>query len=176
MTFADVVPHEVDQQIRSLKLSSIYALARMISVYQNEEDIDKKRYLMRSPSYNFVTISGAQKAYTFFKRNCEHVLNALLAYDGGSITLASNRGMEMDIEQLNYLANAGICYALTHSWEDITIEGAKRRTLVLVPDDLRGFARVVAPAQNVTIIRNEMGSDVKLQGAKRRHTSSAQLQ
>ncbi|EYC40424.1 hypothetical protein Y032_0612g655 [Ancylostoma ceylanicum] len=108
MTFADVIPEEQDPTIRSLRIHSIFSLARMISIYENETDLDKKRFLMRSSTHTFVTVSGAEKVYTFFKRNCEHVLKALLIHDGSPVALASKENVNIDITQLNDLANAGV--------------------------------------------------------------------
>ncbi|KAL6724212.1 hypothetical protein Aduo_019119 [Ancylostoma duodenale] len=43
MTFTDVAPDETDVVIRSLRIQSIFLLARMISIYEDGVDIDKKR-------------------------------------------------------------------------------------------------------------------------------------
>lgn len=149
--FGDVVPDETDPIIRSLKFSSIFSLARLISIFENEVDIDKKRYLMRTPSYNFITVSGAEKAYTFFKRRCEHVLKALLKHDGSSIAVIPRQTIDIDRAQLNDLTNAGARYAITHIWEDVQVKGPKLQTLVLLPNGFRGYARVVMPDNTVTM-------------------------
>ncbi|VDO25136.1 unnamed protein product, partial [Heligmosomoides polygyrus] len=151
LTFADVVPCELDPVVRSLKFSSIFSLAQMISIYENEVDVDKKRYLMRTPSYNFVTISGVEKAYTFFKRHCEHLLKTLLRHDGSNIAIIAKDAVDMELAQLNDLTNTGIRYAMTHSWEEISIEGPKKQTLIMVPNGVRGCARVLRAEDNVTI-------------------------
>ncbi|VDP31018.1 unnamed protein product [Heligmosomoides polygyrus] len=151
LTFADVVPCELDPVVRSLKFSSIFSLARMISIYENEVDVDKKRYLMRTPSYNFVSISGVEKAYTFFKRHCEHLLKTLLRHDGSNIAIIAKDAVDMELAQLNDLTNTGIRYAMTHSWEEISIEGPKKQTLIMVLNGFRGCARVLRAEDNVTI-------------------------
>ncbi|EYC35032.1 hypothetical protein Y032_1180g3735 [Ancylostoma ceylanicum] len=153
--FSEVMPNESDPVIRDLYVHSVFSLARMISIYENETDIDKKRYLMRSPSYNFVTTSGAEKAYTFYKRHCDHMLKALILHDGSSIAMSTKENVNMEITQLNDLANAGIRFALEHSWEDCRLNIAKRTTLIL-PSGFRGYRRVMhlEPNMNVIIYRD----------------------
>ncbi|KIH53147.1 hypothetical protein ANCDUO_16734 [Ancylostoma duodenale] len=112
VTFADVAPDETDV--------SIFSLVRMISIYENEADIDKNRFLMRSPNHNFVTIDGAEKAYTFYKRNCEHVLKASLVHDGSKIAMASKE-VDIEISQLNDLTNAGVQFPQSNFWEDVNV-------------------------------------------------------
>lgn len=106
---------------------------------------------MRTPSYNFVTISGVEKAYTFFKRHCEHLLKTLLRHDGSNIAIIAKDAVDMELAQLNDLTNTGIRYAMTHSWEEISIEGPKKQTLIMVPNGVRGCARVLRAEDNVTI-------------------------
>ncbi|EYC13631.1 hypothetical protein Y032_0043g826 [Ancylostoma ceylanicum] len=160
MTFADVIPEEQDPTIRSLRIHSIFSLARMISIYENETDVDKKRFLMRSPTHTFVTVSGAEKAYTFFKRNCEHVLKALLVHDGSNIAMASKENVNIDITQLNDLANSGVRFAQTHVWEDVDIRGPVRKTVLFVPCGLRGYARCLRLEEGVSVIVYDSLKDV----------------
>lgn len=65
-TFADVVPEEEDPIVRKFLVHSIFELARMLSIYENESDRDKRRCLMRTPSYVYVTIPGVERAYAFY--------------------------------------------------------------------------------------------------------------
>ncbi|VDP41652.1 unnamed protein product [Heligmosomoides polygyrus] len=74
-TFGYVVP-ECHESLRSIPFTHIFSLARLLSIYENESDLDRKRYLMEKQSYTFVMEAGVQKAYTFFKRKCEHVMKA----------------------------------------------------------------------------------------------------
>ncbi|EYC28685.1 hypothetical protein Y032_0007g3355 [Ancylostoma ceylanicum] len=151
MTFADVAPDETDVVIRSLRVQSIFSLARMISIYENEVDVDKKRFLMRSPNNNFVTIAGAEKAYTFYKRNCEHVLKALLVHDGSRIAMAG-KDVDIEISQLNDLANAGVQFAQSNSWDDVNICGPVRKTVILAPGGFRGYEGILKLEEGVDII------------------------
>ncbi|KAK6732883.1 hypothetical protein RB195_016951 [Necator americanus] len=76
----------------------------MISIYENETDVDRKRYLMRQSNYNFVTMSGAKKAYNINKRYCDHMMNALLLHDGSNIAMTV-RAKSVDIEIKRMLRN-----------------------------------------------------------------------
>ncbi|KAL6723978.1 hypothetical protein Aduo_018918 [Ancylostoma duodenale] len=124
----------------------------MISVFENETDLDKKRFLMMSSTHTFVTVSDAKKAYTFFKRNCEQVLKALLVQDGSNITTATKENLNIDIMQLNDLANAEVRFAETHSWEDVNVRGLVQKTVLFVACGLRGFARRVRLEEGVDIV------------------------
>ncbi|EYC07812.1 hypothetical protein Y032_0068g140 [Ancylostoma ceylanicum] len=159
MTFADVIPEEQDPTIRSLRIHSIFSLARMISIYENKTDVDKKRFLIGSPTHTFVTVSGA-KAYTFFKLNCEHVLKALLVHDGSSFAMAAKENVNIDITQLNDLANAGVRFAQTHVWEDVDIRGPVCKTVLFVPCGLRGYARCIRLEEGVSVIVYDSLKDV----------------
>ncbi|KAL6726436.1 hypothetical protein Aduo_008404 [Ancylostoma duodenale] len=60
--FGNVVK-DVDQMVASLPITTIYRiLARYISIYEQERDMDKGNFLMRDRKYTFVTMTGAQKA------------------------------------------------------------------------------------------------------------------
>lgn len=113
----------------------------MISVYENETNVHKKRYLLRYPTYKFVTISGAEKAYTFYKSYCDHVVKALIMHDGSNAAMTAKKNdVNLDITQLNDLTNSGIRYALAHSWEDFNTRGLQKKTIIILPSGLRGFA------------------------------------
>ncbi|WKY12400.1 hypothetical protein Q1695_003742 [Nippostrongylus brasiliensis] len=149
--FSDVVPDESDTTIRTLKFSSVFRLAQLISVYENEVDVDKRRYLMRSSMCNLVTVSGMEKAYTYFKRRCEHVLRALLQHDGSSIAVIPDASTKIEVAQLNDLTNAGVRFALTHSWDDVELHGPRPQVLLLLPGGFRNFGRIVKPEDTVTM-------------------------
>ncbi|KAL6738325.1 hypothetical protein Aduo_011885 [Ancylostoma duodenale] len=150
--FSDVVQDETDPLIRDLRVHSLFSLARMISVHENETDRDKKRFLMRCPSYNFITVSGAEKAYTFYKRYCDHMVKALILHDGSPIAMTAKDDVNLEISQLNDLANSGIRYASTHSWDDVISRGARNSTIIFLPSGFRGFARVLKTEPEVTIV------------------------
>ncbi|KAL6738186.1 hypothetical protein Aduo_011760 [Ancylostoma duodenale] len=150
--FSDVVPDETDPLIRDLRVHSLFSLARMISVHENETDRDKKRFLMRCPSYTFITVSGAEKAYTFYKRYCDHMVKALILHDGSPIAMTAKDDVNLEISQLNNLANSGIRYASTHSWDDVISRGARNSTIIFLPSGFRGFSRVLKTEPEVTIV------------------------
>ncbi|VDO97756.1 unnamed protein product [Heligmosomoides polygyrus] len=56
----------------------------------------------------FVTMSGVQKAYAYYKRHCDHLLRALILHDVTPIAMTHKENVDIDIAQLNDLANAGI--------------------------------------------------------------------
>ncbi|KAK6742055.1 hypothetical protein RB195_009746 [Necator americanus] len=161
MHFSDVIPEETDPVIRDFLISSVFSLACMISIYENETDVDRKRYLMKQSNYNFVTMSGAKKAYTFYKRYCDHMMNALLLHDGSNIAMTVRaKSVDIEISQLNDLANVGIHYALTHSWEECRHEIWPRRTLIFLPCGFRSYSRVLQTATNVKIFIYTELSDI----------------
>ncbi|KAL6739495.1 hypothetical protein Aduo_012941 [Ancylostoma duodenale] len=143
MTF-DSVAHVEDAVIANLSFSSIFELARLISIFESEPDLDKKRYQMRNPGHCFVTIAGIEKAFVFFKRHCDHTIRALMAHDGSNVSLTSKAGLNIDITQLNDLTNAGIRFAQAHTWDEVSVKGAVKSTLLLLPFGFRGYGRVGA--------------------------------
>ncbi|KAL6729654.1 hypothetical protein Aduo_000692 [Ancylostoma duodenale] len=150
MTFGSVA-HVEDAVIANLSFASIFELGRLISIFESEPDLDKKRYQMRNPGHCFVTIAGIEKAFVFFKRHCDHTIRALMTHDGSNVSLTSNAGLSIDITQLNDLTNAGIRFAQSHTWDEITVKGAVKSTLVFLPFGFRGFERVAAAAENVVV-------------------------
>ncbi|KHJ87603.1 zinc knuckle [Oesophagostomum dentatum] len=119
--------------------------------FESEADLDKKRFLMRNTAHTFVTIAGAEKAFVVFKRYCDHVIRALLAHDGSTVALAHNGGVNIQIVQLNDLTSAGIRFAQTHSWEDVTVGAAVKASIIWLPSGFRSYSRVTTPRENVTV-------------------------
>ncbi|VDP17367.1 unnamed protein product [Heligmosomoides polygyrus] len=150
MTFA-AVAHVDDAVISNLRFSSVFELARLISVFESEPDLDRKRFKMRNPSIVFITVSGVEKAYVFFKRFCDHMIRALMVHDGGHVAVSSNNGVDIDITQVNELTNAGIRFAQGHTWDDVTVCCAKKATIIFMPHGFRGFDRVAALKDNVVV-------------------------
>ncbi|KAL6733070.1 hypothetical protein Aduo_003756 [Ancylostoma duodenale] len=147
MTFGSVA-HVEDDVIANLSFSSIFELARLISTFESEPDLDKKRYQMRNLGHCFVRI---EKAFVFFKRHCDHTIRALMAHDGSNVSFTSNTGVSIDITQLNDLTNAGIRFAQAHTWDEVSVKGAVKSTLLLLPFGFRGYERVAAAAENVVV-------------------------
>ncbi|KAL6731892.1 hypothetical protein Aduo_002712 [Ancylostoma duodenale] len=106
---------------------------------------------MKNPTHCFVTVSGVEKAYAFFKDHCDHVERALMAHDGGNVAVTTNSGWNIDIAQINDLTNAGIRFAGAHSWSEIVVRNAVKSTLVFLPFGFRGYDRIVAAGENVKI-------------------------
>ncbi|EYC40353.1 hypothetical protein Y032_0618g710 [Ancylostoma ceylanicum] len=150
MTFGEVAEVS-DPVISSMTFSSILQLARLISIFENEPDADKKRFLMRNSAHMFVTVPGVEKAYAFFKRYCDHVTRALLLHDGSSVALTHNGGVNMDVTQLSDLTNAGIRFAQSHSWDEVVVRSARKSTMMWLPRGFRSYNRAIAPCDNVII-------------------------
>lgn len=132
-----------DPLISELPITSIYSLARYISIYETEADSDRKRLLMRSPSHVFLTAAGVEKAYAFFKQFCDHTQRALMRHDGSMLALATTQGLDIDVLQLNDLMNIGVRYAQVHSWDNVKIENAVKTTLIMMPSGFESYDRVV---------------------------------
>ncbi|VDO91757.1 unnamed protein product [Heligmosomoides polygyrus] len=98
MTFG-AVAHVDNAVISNLRFSSVFELAHLIPIFESEHDLDRKRFKMRNPSIVFITMSGAEKAYVFFKRFCDHMIRALMVHDGGRVAVSSNNGVDIDITQ-----------------------------------------------------------------------------
>ncbi|VDP52858.1 unnamed protein product [Heligmosomoides polygyrus] len=150
MTFGSVA-HVDDAVISNLRFSSVFELARLISIFESEPDLDRKRFKMRNPSIVSITVSGVEKAYVFFKRFCDHMIRALMVHDGGHVAVSSNNGVDIDITQVNELTNAGIRFAQGHTWDDVTVCCAKKSTIIFMPHGFRGFDRVAALKDNVVV-------------------------
>ncbi|VDP04883.1 unnamed protein product [Heligmosomoides polygyrus] len=135
MVFKDVVP-DADETVGELKLDNAYALARLISIFECERNADRKRLRMRDPSYAFITLSGIEKAFTFYKRYCDYVFRCLALNDGSPIMLPHGGNSEIPIEQLNDLNTQGVKLAISHNWRDVEVKEAMQKILILL---LEGF-------------------------------------
>lgn len=136
MVFKDVVP-DADETVGELKFDNAYALARLISIFECERNADRKRLRMRDPSYAFITLSGIEKAFTFYKRYCDHVFRCLALHDGSPIMLPHGGNSEIPIEQLNDLNTQGVKFAISHNWRDVEVKEAMQKTLILLPEGFR---------------------------------------
>ncbi|WKY05090.1 hypothetical protein Q1695_005818 [Nippostrongylus brasiliensis] len=136
MLFRDVVP-EADETIGKLGFDNVYSLARLISIYECERSADRKRLRMRDARYAFVTVNGIEKAFTFFKRYCDHVFRSLTLHDGSPILLPYSENTEIPIDQLNDLNTQGVKYAMAHDWKDVVVKEAVQKVLIVLPDGFR---------------------------------------
>lgn len=59
--FGDVVK-TAEESILSLPITTIYSLARYISIYESEKDSDRRCFLIRDRKHSFITTAGVQKA------------------------------------------------------------------------------------------------------------------
>ncbi|EYC37336.1 hypothetical protein Y032_0802g2426 [Ancylostoma ceylanicum] len=148
MVFKDVVP-EVEDSIGRLTFSNIFELARLISIFECERNADKKRFRMKDRTFLFITVTGIQKAFTFFKRHCDHVCRSLALHDGSPVMLPYAETTEIPIEQLNDLNSEGIKFAMTHSWSDVLVKEATQKILVLLPEGFRSLPAMVVPEDTV---------------------------
>ncbi|VDL77343.1 unnamed protein product [Nippostrongylus brasiliensis] len=149
MVFGDVVK-EADETIAKLPITTIYSLARYISIYEQERDADRRNFLMRDKNHEFVTTTGVQKAYVFFKRHCLHTLSALIRHDGSALMMRHDGESKMPIDVLNELVNEGVRYAAAHSWDDVVIGKKEEKTLLLLPPGFRYHKHVVRFPESVT--------------------------
>ncbi|VDO76006.1 unnamed protein product [Heligmosomoides polygyrus] len=108
--FIDVAP-DAGETIGKLRFNTIFCLARLISIFESERNVDRKRFLMADPSYMFVTVSDVQKAFSFLKHCCDHVFRALSLRDGSLLMLPHDGGTGVPVHQLNELNNEGIRFA-----------------------------------------------------------------
>ncbi|VDO56825.1 unnamed protein product, partial [Heligmosomoides polygyrus] len=92
---------------------------------------------MRDTKYAFVTITGIEKAFTFYKRYCDHVFRSLALHDGSPILLPYSEVAEIPIDQLNDLNTQGVKYAMAHDWKDIAVKEAVQKVLIVLPDGFR---------------------------------------
>ncbi|EYC39508.1 hypothetical protein Y032_0653g1175 [Ancylostoma ceylanicum] len=140
--FGDVVK-DADPMVASLPITTIYSLARYISIYEQERDTDKRNFLMKDKKYNFVTTSGVQKAYVFFKRHCLHTMRDLMRHDGSSLLMRFEGSYGLTIDQVNSLTNEGVRYAMSHSWSDDLVKRKKEKVILLLPNGFRYHKHVV---------------------------------
>lgn len=59
--------------------------------------------------------------------------------------------VDLDITLLNDLANAGIRFAHTNSWDDISEQRAVHRVLICLPSGFRGYERVISVCERTTV-------------------------
>ncbi|KAL6742316.1 hypothetical protein Aduo_015476 [Ancylostoma duodenale] len=129
--------------VASLPITTIYSLARYISIYEQERDADTKNFLMRDKKYNFVTTAGVQKAHLFFKRHCLHTMRDLMRHDGSSLLMRFDGNYGLTIDQVNSLMNEGVQYAMSHSWSDDLVKRKKEKIILLLPRGFRYHKHVV---------------------------------
>ncbi|VDP34621.1 unnamed protein product [Heligmosomoides polygyrus] len=60
--------------------------------------------------------------------------------------------VDMDINLLNDLANSGIRFARTHSWEDVAEKGASQKVSIRLPAGFRGYDRVATADGNSNMV------------------------
>ncbi|KIH45387.1 hypothetical protein ANCDUO_24572, partial [Ancylostoma duodenale] len=100
-----------DDTIGELRFHTIYERARLISIYETEKNEDRRRFLMKDEKYKLITIDGMQKAFTFYKKYCDHVFRAIALHDGSRLNLPHDGGTGIPTEQLNDLNNEGVSFA-----------------------------------------------------------------
>ncbi|KIH43157.1 hypothetical protein ANCDUO_26843, partial [Ancylostoma duodenale] len=104
---------------------------------------------MMDRSYMFITISGAKKAFTFFKKCCDHVFRSLTLHDGSHLSLSHDGGLGIPIEQLNEINNEAVKFAKTNSWEEIAATADRTKVVVLLPDPFRNANTAFKKQENV---------------------------
>ncbi|EYC05726.1 hypothetical protein Y032_0080g1333 [Ancylostoma ceylanicum] len=157
--FKDVVQDAIET-IGKIQFHSIYGLARLISIYEQEKNDERRRFLMLDPSYEFLTVSGAQKAFTFFKHCCDHVFRSLACHDGSVLSLPHDGGTGFPVEQLNDVNNEGVKYAKLHSWEDVAVATNPKKVLLILPDAFRTINSVFKARDDVEFSVYSKLSDV----------------
>ncbi|KIH69155.1 zinc knuckle [Ancylostoma duodenale] len=157
--FKDVVP-SAGETIGEIKFDTIYSLARYISIYDHEKNEERRRFLMMDRNYKFITISGAKKAFTFFKKCCDHVFRSLTLHDGSLLSLSHDGGLgipieqlneinRIPIEQLNEINNEAVKFAKTNSWEELATTADQMKVVVLLLDPFRNVNTAFKEQQNV---------------------------
>ncbi|KAK5972807.1 Zinc knuckle [Trichostrongylus colubriformis] len=147
--FKDVVP-DAGETLRDIRFDTIFSLARLISIYESERSDDSRRLLMIDPKYPYVSITGAQKAFTFFMHCCHHVFRSLTLHDGSLLSLPHDGGTGCPINELNDLNNEGVRFAKMHSWDDVMAATQDQtQTLLLLPDGFRDVNSTFKPQRNV---------------------------
>ncbi|KAK6028431.1 zinc knuckle, partial [Ostertagia ostertagi] len=116
--FKDVIP-EAAETIGEIRFDTIFSLARLISIYESERNDDSRRFLMTDSKFPFITATGSQKAFTFYKHCCDHVFRSLALHDGSLLSLPHDGGTGFPINQLNDLNNEGVKFAKMNSWKEI---------------------------------------------------------
>ncbi|XGW13214.1 hypothetical protein V3C99_013667, partial [Haemonchus contortus] len=136
-TFKDVVP-DAPEAIANLRFDTIFGLARLLSIYEHERNEERKRFLMLDHKYCSISVTGAQKAFLFYKKFCDHVFRSLILHDGSSLRLPHDGGTGWPIEQLNQATNEAVRYAQANSWDEVNVK-EPNTTLLLLPDSFRAI-------------------------------------
>ncbi|XGW33944.1 hypothetical protein V3C99_018016, partial [Haemonchus contortus] len=136
-TFKDVVP-DAPEAIANLRFDTIFGLARLLSIYEHERNEEHKRFLMLDHKYFSISVTGAQKAFLFYKKFCDHVFRSLILHDGSSLCLPHDGGTGWPIEQLNQATNEAVRYAQANSWDEVNVK-EPNTTLLSLPDSFRAI-------------------------------------
>lgn len=67
------------------------------------------------------------------------MLKTLLRHDGSDVSLTENGGFNIDVSQLNDLANSGTRFAQAHSWDEIPMERGLRPSIIALPIGFRSY-------------------------------------
>lgn len=139
-TFGDVVTN-VDESLRSLRFTSVFDLARLLSIYlQTTWDKDQRKYLMKRQDYLFLSAHGVGLAFTYFKSTCEHVLFAVLQYDG-DFQFVHTPKVETNINELAESNNMGLAFTKGKVWSEVknAVESPQETKMMLAPDGFRNI-------------------------------------
>ncbi|XGW27812.1 hypothetical protein V3C99_007973 [Haemonchus contortus] len=120
-TFKDVVP-DAPEAIANLRFDTIFGLARLLSIYEHERNEERKRLLMLDHKYCSISVTGAQKAFLFYEKFCDHVFRSLILHDGPSLCLPHDGGTGWPIEQINQATNEAVRYAQANSWDEVNVK------------------------------------------------------
>ncbi|EYB80922.1 hypothetical protein Y032_0397g711 [Ancylostoma ceylanicum] len=131
-----------DDTIGNLRFHTMYGLARLISIYETEKNEKRRIFLMKDEKYKLITIDGMQKAFTLYKKYCDHVFRAIALHDGSRQNLPHDGGTGISIKQLNDLNNEGVSFVKVHTWEEITVKLMTRKALLLLPSGFRSHNAV----------------------------------
>ncbi|VDP16976.1 unnamed protein product [Heligmosomoides polygyrus] len=132
-SFKDVVPSAVET-IGHLRFDTVFSLARLISIYDHERCLERKRLLMMDPKYVFITLSGVRKAFLYFKKCCDHIFRGLATHDGSSLALPHDGGTGLPIEQLNDANNEGVRFAKSNDWDEMEANEEPSKPLIILPE------------------------------------------
>ncbi|KAK6012382.1 zinc knuckle [Ostertagia ostertagi] len=134
-TFKDVVP-TASEAIGNIHFDSIFALARLISIYEHERSEERRRFLMLDSKHCSISSSGVQKAYLFYKKYCDHVFRTLTLHDGSFLCLAHDGGTGLPLEELNQATNDAVRYAKLNDWDEM-VRSERIKILMILPDSFR---------------------------------------
>uniref|UniRef100_W6NDX0 Uncharacterized protein n=1 Tax=Haemonchus contortus TaxID=6289 RepID=W6NDX0_HAECO len=146
-TFRDVVP-TASEAIGNIHFNSIFALARLISIYERERSGERRRFLMLDSKYCRISITGVQKAYLFCKKYCDDVLRALTHHDGSFRCLTHDRESGLSLEELNQATNEGVRYAKGNDWDEMVVDERIKILLILL-DSFRAVSTAFSESPDV---------------------------